>query len=49
MPYQESEISHEGEGGGMDIFRLTFLFFWSFVFLGPRLWHMEVPRLGVEL
>ena len=19
-----------------------------FVFLGPRLWHMEVPRLGVE-
>ena len=23
-------------------------FFWSFVFLGPHLWHMEVPRLGVE-
>ena len=20
-----------------------------FVFLGPHLWHMEVPRLGVEL
>ena len=23
-------------------------FFWSFFFLGPHLWHMEVPRLGVE-
>ena len=23
--------------------------FISFVFLGPYLWHMEVPRLGVEL
>ena len=25
----------------------TFLFFFFF-FLGPHLWHMEVPRLGVE-
>ena len=24
-----------------------FLFFFVFVFLGPHLWHMEVPRLGV--
>ena len=26
----------------------SFLFF-SFCFLGPHLWYMEVPRLGVEL
>ena len=26
---------------------LAFLFVF-FVFLGPHLWHMEVPRLGVE-
>ena len=25
----------------------SFFFFWSF--LGPHLWHMEVPRLGVKL
>ena len=25
-----------------------FTYFLSFVFLGPHLWHMEVPRLGVE-
>ena len=24
------------------------LFCMSFVFLGPHLWHMEVPRLGVQ-
>ena len=24
-------------------------FFFLFFFLGPHLWHMEVPRLGVEL
>ena len=29
-------------------FQNFFFFFWSFVFLGPHLWHMEVPRLGVE-
>ena len=23
-------------------------FFFFFIFLGPHLWHMEVPRLGVE-
>ena len=26
--------------------------FWgggAFVFLGPHLWHMEVPKLGVDL
>ena len=26
-----------------------FNFFFFFVFLGPHLQHMEVPRLGVEL
>ena len=25
-----------------------FFFFFFFVFLGQHLWHMEVPRLGVE-
>ena len=25
-----------------------FLFIYLFCFLGPNLWHMEVPRLGVE-
>ena len=31
-------------------YKLTFLFFLSFFicFLGLHLWHMEVPRLGVE-
>ena len=24
-------------------------FFFFFGFLGPHLWHMEVPRLGIEL
>ena len=28
------------------IFHSSFVFF---CFLGPHLWHMEVPRLGVEL
>ena len=26
-----------------------FFFFWSFWFLRQHWWHMEVPRLGVEL
>ena len=25
-----------------------FIFYFIFVFLRPHLWHMEVPRLGVE-
>ena len=28
---------------------LAFFSFFFFGFLGPYLWHMEVPRLGVEL
>ncbi len=28
---------------------LNLLFFFSFFFLGPHPWQMEVPRLGVEL
>ena len=33
------------------IYRSLSFFFFSFffVFLRPHLWHMEVPRLGVEL
>ena len=27
---------------------MLFIFYLFFVFLGPHLWHMEVPRLGVE-
>ena len=27
----------------------VFLFFLFFFLLGPHLWYMEVPRLGVEL
>ena len=27
----------------------TFFFFFCFCFLGPHTWHMETPRLGVEL
>ena len=27
---------------------LCFFFFFLFVFLGPHLWHIEVPRLGVK-
>ena len=26
-----------------------FFFFFFLVFLAPYLWHMEVPRLGIEL
>ena len=28
--------------------QVNLFFFFFFVFLGPHLWHMEVPRLGVE-
>ena len=30
------------------IFIYLFIYFLSFVFLGPHMWCMEVPRLGVE-
>ena len=26
----------------------TILSFFFFVFLGPHLWHIEIPRLGVK-
>ena len=29
-------------------YMLIYLFIYLFVFLGPHLWHMEVPRLGVQ-
>ena len=33
----------------LSLFFFFFFFFFFFVYLGPHLWHMEVPRLGVEL
>ena len=30
------------------LINLFIYLFCLFVFLGPHLWHMEVPRLGVE-
>ena len=31
------------------IYLFIYFFFFLFWFLGPHPWHMEVPRLGVEL
>ena len=31
------------------IFCFVFVFAFFLCFLGPHLWHMEVPRLGVQL
>ena len=31
------------------MFYFFILFYFIYVFLGPHAWHMEVPRLGVEL
>ena len=33
---------------GVGFFCLFGLVWFGFCFLGPHLWHMEVPRLGVE-
>ena len=42
----------EGEdfnlGGLLSLFISFFFFLFSFSFLGPHPWHMEVPRLGVQ-
>ena len=37
-----------GKSGFVFWFLVFFLVFLFFVFLGPHLWHMEVPRLGVQ-
>ena len=29
--------------------KINALFIYLFCFLGPHLWHMEIPRLGVKL
>ena len=34
--------------GTPHLFKYKFIIFFSFVFLGPYLQHMEVPKLGVE-
>jgi len=41
---------HPKVGGFLSVWRfLLFFFFFFFCFLGPHPWHMEVPRLGVQL
>jgi len=42
-------VSYAKAAATPDSFFLFFFFFLSFVFWGLHLWHMEVPRLGVEL
>ena len=34
---------------GTAVLSLWFFSFYSFFFLGPHTWHMEIPKLGVEL
>ena len=41
-------IKYSAFGRRMEVCFFFFFFFFS-CFLGPHLWHMEVPRLGVEL
>ena len=41
------DADNNGYVGGYKIYHVFFLFFFFF-FLGLYLWHMEVPRLGVE-
>ena len=38
------------QGGAVPIlsWHILFFFFLFFFFLGPQLWHMEVPRLGLK-
>ena len=48
-----SSVSASGErvyrfSGVLSYKDINSFFFFFFVFLGPLLWHMEVPRLGVE-
>ena len=38
-----------GIENGRSIFILFYLFYFLSFFKGPHPWHMEVPRLGVEL
>ena len=35
-------------GGGESLFKVRWPNIIYFVFLGPHLWYMEIPRLGVE-
>ena len=35
--------------GGITFLQFIYLLVCLFVFLGQQLWHMEVPKLGVEL
>ena len=40
---------HYALQGGLSYFNVIIFFFFLFLFLGPYLWHMEVPRLEVKL
>ena len=44
--YNPSELSGSSLGLGQ-VSRCCEIYF--FFFLWPRMWHMEIPRLGVEL
>ena len=42
-------LSRIGTNSSAQLLFLLLLLFFFFCFLGPNLWHMEVPRLEVEL
>ena len=46
-PHPGTAAEQESHPDGYYCICIILLF--CFVFLGPHLWHMEVPRLGVEL
>ena len=41
-------VYNMGLNGTGPLIQIFFFFFRRLVFLGPHLWHMEVPRLGVQ-
>ena len=49
IPRSQLLFSGCGKGHYIDKVALDSFFFFDSFFLGPHLWHMEVPELGVEL
>ena len=47
VPQQETQFEIQIEGNSMT-FKYSILFIYLVSFLGPHLWHMEVPRLEAE-
>ena len=43
------ELHIVGHKNHNTLFFFSFFFLIFFLFLGPYLWHMEVPRIGVQL